>query len=259
MSHPMKSKTAGPSAGNLTGARVAVLGYGAGAREYAMALAKAGNVVSVGMRNGGMSWVRARKDGFTAAPASAVIEGAGVVVVLVPDDEQASVYWHAIEPHLAPDTLLVFGRGLALQTGHFDPLGSDVVLVTGEREGGRATCRVAVRHDATGRALERAIAYARSVFGDDALVGTTTLAAEAALELAALESRAGGMDALLDDLERTTARVRDTHAPEEARLAFYDGLRALIERGGSTRLLRVAMESATTLSDDGPRRERNKA
>ena len=79
----------------LTGARVAVLGYGPSATQHALGLRDAGNDVSVGMRSGGMSWVRARKDGFPARAACTVVEGTSVVVVLVPDDEQASVYWHA--------------------------------------------------------------------------------------------------------------------------------------------------------------------
>src|SRR5689334_9796874 len=84
----------------LTGLKVAVLGYGPNAAQHARGLRDAGNDVSVGM--GGMSGVRARKDGFPARPACAVVEGASVVVVLVPDDEQASLYWYAIEPNVAP-------------------------------------------------------------------------------------------------------------------------------------------------------------
>ncbi|HVJ92152.1 MAG TPA: hypothetical protein VM580_20270, partial [Labilithrix sp.] len=161
---------------------------------------------------------------------SVVVSGADVVVVLVPDEEQASVYWHAIEPALEPGALLVFGHGLALETQTFEPKRNDVVLVTGDLSGARPRCRVAVHHDATGRALERALAYARAAFGPEATVGTTTVSAEVDAEIAALSERAGGMAALLASIEQSEMRVRDTHAPEEAKVAFYEGLRELVAR-----------------------------
>ncbi len=141
----------------LSGARVAVLGYGPIATEHARGLRDAGNEVSVG--SGGMSGVRARKDGFPAKHAVSVVEGASVVVVLVPDEEQSSVYWAAIEPNIA----------------------------------------------------------------------TTTIAAEVDSELAALETRAGSAAAYRDEVEHAAARASDSHAPEEARVKFYEGLRELLD------------------------------
>jgi ketol-acid reductoisomerase len=208
-----------------TGARIAVLGYGPSAAQQALGLRDAGNEVSVGTRLGGMSWVRARKDGFPVGSACAVVEGASVVVVLVPDDEQAPVYWHAIEPGIEPRALLVTGRALALATRALDPRTLDVVFVAAQDR----TCRVAVHNDATGRALERAISYARAAFGLDVTIATTTIAAEVDAEIAELETRAGGAAAFRSYVENASARVRFSHAPEEARLAYYEGLNELVE------------------------------
>jgi hypothetical protein len=208
----------------LTGARVAVLGYGPNATEHALGLRDAGNEVSVG--SGGMSWVRARKDGFPAKHAASVVEGASVVVALVNDDELASLYWHAIEPNVEKGALLVFGRALALETKAFEPRGVDVMFVAAHE----GTCRIAVHVDATGRALERAISYARAAFGANVTIGTTTIAAEVDAELAALETRAGSPVAFRGEVEDAAARARDSHAPEEARLAYYEGLLELVER-----------------------------
>jgi ketol-acid reductoisomerase len=231
----------------LVSARVSVLGYGAGAREYALALRSAGSDVTVGIHSGGMAGVRARADGFQPRPFSTVVGGAEVVVVLVPDEDQTSLYWHAIEPHLAPGALLVFARGLALQAGGFEPRSNDVVLVTGEHGGPRASCRVAVQHDATGRALDRAIAYARAAFGADATVGTTTIDAEVDAELAALEAREGSLTALLASVESSAARIRESHAPEFAKLAFYEGLRELVDRRANPSGTPVERRSATSV------------
>ncbi|CAN5890583.1 hypothetical protein BH11MYX4_BH11MYX4_20740 [soil metagenome] len=236
----------------LTGARIAVLGYGPNATEHALGLRDAGNEVSVGMRSGGMSGVRARRDGFPARPASVVIEGASVVVVLVPDDEQASVYWHAIEPNVDPGALLVFGRALALEANAFDPRGVDVVFVAAHER----SCRVAVHHDATGRALERAISYARAAFGTNVPIATTTIASEVDAELAALETRAGSAAAFRAEVEKATARARDSHAPEEARVAFYEGLREIVEER-ATRSAGQGGERGSAVSlvaGHGPRR-----
>lgn len=209
----------------LVGARIAVLGYGPAAAAHAAGLRDAGNTVSIGVRLGGMSWVRARRDGFIAGAACDVVDDARVIVMLVPDDEQASVYWHAVEPSVTADALLVCGRALALAARAFDPRTADVVFVATEAD----TARVAVYHDATGRALERAIAYARAAFGADVHVTTTTIAAEADRELAGLEVKAGGAAALRTCVAEATARVRDSHAPEEARIAYYEGLHDLVE------------------------------
>jgi ketol-acid reductoisomerase len=208
-----------------TGARIAVLGYGASAARQALGLREAGNEVSVGTRLGGMSWVRARQDGFPVGSACNVVEGASVVVVMVPDDEQAPVYWHAIEPGVEPRALLVTGRALALATRALDTRTLDVVFVAAQDR----TCRVAVHNDATGRALERAISYARAAFGLDVAIATTTIAAEVDAELAELETRAGGAVAFRSYVENASARVRLSHAPEEARLAYYEGLNELVE------------------------------
>lgn len=240
-------------------AHIAVLGYGPAGREHALALRASGNEVSIGLRLGGMSWVRAREDGFRAEPPSVIVGDADVVVVLVPDDEQPSLYVHAIEPHLTPGALVVFGRGLAIETGAFDPRGFDVVLVTGEE----GSARVAVHHDATGRALERAIAYARARFGKNARVGTTTVAAEVDAELAAMAERAGSVRDLVESLESSVGRVRESHAPDEAKIAFYEGVHALVERRagepvsrdrGSATSLTSARSGAAAGESLGPRR-----
>lgn len=231
----------------MSGARVALLGYGPGTREHAMGLRDAKNEVAIGVRLGGRSWLRARADGFQPKQASVVVDQANVVVVLVPDDEQPSLYWHVVQPHLRPDALLVFGRGVALATGAFEPRGVDVVLVTADPSGEH--CRVAVHHDATGRALDRAIAYARAAFGPNVSVGTTTIGAEVDAELAALEEHAGGPEELLAHVERTMARVRDSHAPDEAKLRFYERLHEMVaQRATESRPLAIDRRSGASLS-----------
>ncbi len=220
-------------------ARVAVIGYGEGGKEVAAGLRRAGHEVVVGIGVGGMSWVRAQRDGFRPKPSPLAVDAADVVALHVPDEEQCSVYFHVVAPHVASGTLVVYGRALALATGAFEPKNLDVVVVTGDA----SACRVAVHSDVTGRALERAIAFARAAFGPYAQIGTTTIAAEAEREIAALEQ--GDPAKLALDVDAALAHARESHAPDEARLAFYEGLREMLaHRAGESAVRFVGGQGA---------------
>src|SRR4051794_1551431 len=112
----MQVSDMGPLPFQLTGARIAMLGYGSDAAEQAVGLRRAGNAVAVGTRDGGLSRARASKDGFPTGSAYSIVEHASVIVVLLPEHEQAPVYWGELERNAAPSALLVVGRALALGT-----------------------------------------------------------------------------------------------------------------------------------------------
>ncbi|HEY8041565.1 MAG TPA: hypothetical protein VIF15_17280 [Polyangiaceae bacterium] len=209
-------------------ARVAMMGYGAEARQQAVRLRALGREVNVVVRPGGMSWIRALADGFRPVLASEAVARCEVVVVHVPEAEQLAVWAHAIAPHLAPGALVVFAHGSALYSGTVEPDPRfDVVLVTqreadGERQ---EACRVAVHHDATGRALERAEAFARDVSGVSR-IAATTLASEVESELSELVARMGGVRKALAEWDRVLANPG--HEPDEATLTYYERLRATV-------------------------------
>ncbi|HEY3816332.1 MAG TPA: hypothetical protein VGL81_04125 [Polyangiaceae bacterium] len=204
--------------------RVAMMGYGPEAREHALRLRASGWRVRVVVRPGGMSWIRAMADGFRPALAREALAGADVVAVELPEVEQPAVWAYTIAPLLPTGALVVFSHGAALYSGALEPDARfDVVLVTTADRAG--ACRVAVHQDATGRALERAAAFARAVF-DGAKVGTTTLATEVKTELSELVERLGGMQALLDEWDHVLANP--SHEPDEATLRYYEHLRATV-------------------------------
>ena len=226
------------------GTKIAVLGFGPEARERAMQLRAAGHAVTIGLRPGGMSWVRAAKDGFRPAPTSLAVADADIVALLVPDADQPSVYWNAIAPHVSPNALLVFGHGLALYTGAVEPERGDAVVVS-SAEGG---CRVAVHRDATGSALERAIAFARAAFAPGAKVDATSISAEIEAELTEREHRAGGPSALIAELDAELSSAARSHEADEMRIAYYERLRAALARrdvGRSSRVIPVSTASAS--------------
>jgi len=224
----------GEQSGKQQGAatRVAMMGYGLEAREHALRLREQGWDVSVVVRPGGMSWIRAMADGFRPVLARDAVAKADVVAVELPEAEQVAVWAYTIAPLVAPGALVVFSHGAALYSGALEPDERlDVVLVTpGETPD---ACRVAVHQDATGRALERAAGFARAVFGN-AKVGTTTLASEVQSELAELVQQLGGLPALLAEWDRVLANP--SHEPDAATIHYYEHLRATVLADAGVRL-----------------------
>jgi ketol-acid reductoisomerase len=148
----------------------------------------------------------------------------------VPESEQPAVWAYGIAPRLARGSLVVFGHGSALYSGAVDPdPGFDVVLLRGrDRRGPEGGCRIAVHRDATGRALERAAAFARVAFGASK-IGTTTLDAEVRADLLDLVEKVGGLPALLAEWDRVLANP--SHEPDQATLTYYERLRAAVVLG----------------------------
>jgi ketol-acid reductoisomerase len=209
-------------------ARVAVIGYGPDAREQAVRLRAIGREVDVVVRPGGMSWIRAVADGFRPVLAREAAARATTIVVHVPEAEQPTAWAYGIAPHLPAGTLVVFARGAALYSGAIDvDPRLDVVLMTRTGEG-EGAARVAVHHDGTGHALERAAAFARDVFAASR-VGTTTLESEVQADLTELVTKMGGLPALLAEWDRVLANPG--HEPDVATLRYYERLRALVLAG----------------------------
>jgi ketol-acid reductoisomerase len=220
-------------------ARVAFIGYGPQAREQALRLRDIGWDVSVVVRPGGMSWIRAMADGLRPVLACEAVSRADVVAVHLPEAEQPATWAYSLAPHVAPGALIVFAHGAALYSGALElDERFDVVLITPGDE--RDACRVAVHQDATGHALERAARFARAVYGG-AKVGTTTLASEVHSELSELVERLGGLPALLAEWDRVLANP--SHEPDEATLKYYERLRAAVLAEASNAVVRPPTSS----------------
>jgi ketol-acid reductoisomerase len=214
--------------------RAAVIGYGPDAREQALRLRAIGWEVDVVVRAGGMTWIHAVADGFRPVPAAEAALRADVVVVHLPESEQPAVWAYGLAPYLVPGSLVVFAHGSAVYSGAVDPDPRlDVALVTPctARDAG-LVCRVAVQRDATGHALERALAFVRAVFGS-IKVETTTLDSEVSADLSERGAKMGGLPALMAEWDRVLASP--SHEPDEATLTYYERLRATVLAGGPKR------------------------
>jgi ketol-acid reductoisomerase len=150
--------------------------------------------VRVGLRAGSSSTAKAEAAGLTVrTPAEAAAE-ADVIMVLLPDTEQKRVYEADIAPNLRAGVSLAFAHGFNIHFGQIEPPEDvDVWMIAPKgpghlvrrtyEEGGGVPCLVAVHNDATGRAKDIALAYAKAIGGTRAGVLDTTFEEETETDL----------------------------------------------------------------------------
>lgn len=177
----------------LSGKRVTVLGYGSQGRAHALNLKDSGFDVVVGLRRGGPSWKRAEADGLTVQEPIEAVKGAAITVFLTPDLVQGDLY-RSLEPSLDKGAAILFAHGFNIHYKQIEPREDiDVVLIAPKgpgdlvrrqyEEGHGVPCLVAVAQDATGNALNLALAYSQGIGGARAGVIETTFAEETETDL----------------------------------------------------------------------------
>ena len=177
----------------LKGARIAVLGFGSQGRAHALNLKDSGFDVVVGVRKGGKSWTKARREGLAVAAPADAVTGADLVAVLVPDVAQKALYAE-IAANLKKGATLLFAHGFNIHFKQIRPRKDlDVVLIAPKgpgdlvrrqyQQGRGVPCLIAVSQDPSGRARARALAYAHGIGGTRGGVLETTFAEETETDL----------------------------------------------------------------------------
>src|SRR6202050_2120430 len=155
----------------LNGRTVAIIGYGSQGHAHSLNLRDSGVDVVVGLYPGSKSWAKAQTAGLKVMTAADAAETADVIMILVSDHIQGDLYNKDIAPHMTPGKTLMFAHGFNI---HFQqiapPPGVDVSMVAPKAPGHRVRelftegvgvpALVAVHQDASGKALENALAYA---------------------------------------------------------------------------------------------------
>jgi ketol-acid reductoisomerase len=160
----------------IQGKNVAVLGYGSQGHAHALSLRDSGVDVRVGLLEGSSSRAKAEAEGLRVLTPAEAVEESDVIVVLAPDPAQRTLYAEAIEPNIAPGDTLVFGHGFNIRFGYITPpAGVDVIMVAPKGPGhlvrreyvdGRGVpVLVAVEEDASGKAWDVALSYAKAIGG----------------------------------------------------------------------------------------------
>jgi ketol-acid reductoisomerase len=180
--------------GLLQGRKVAVLGYGSQGHAHALNLKESGVDVRVGLREGSGSVRKAEAAGLRVLNTADACKEADVIMVLLPDTEQARVYKEDIEPNLKDRDSLAFAHGFNIHFGQIKPpKGVDVWMIAPKgpghlvrrtfEEGGGVPALVAISADETGKAKQTALAYARGIGATRAGVLDTTFEEETETDL----------------------------------------------------------------------------
>jgi ketol-acid reductoisomerase len=217
----------------LTG-KVAIVGYGSQGHAHALNLRDSGVDVQVGLRRGSPSWGTAEAAGLAVAAIPEAVQGAQIVALLMPDQVQPKVFDAEVEPQLAEGAAVLFAHGFNVHYGRIVPAsGHDVIMVAPKGPGhvvrrlyeqGLGTpALVAVARDASGRALELALAYAAALGAGRAGMIETTFAEETETDLFGEQSvLCGGVTELVRAGFETL--VEAGYQPE---IAYYECLHEL--------------------------------
>jgi ketol-acid reductoisomerase len=224
---------------------VAIIGYGSQGHAHALNLRDSGVTVRVGLAAGSRSRAKAEAAGFVVGTPSEVAAWADLVMVLAPDTAQPAIYERELAPHLGPGRTLMFAHGFNIRFGTIvPPPGVDVSLIApkspGHRvrevfvDGGGTPALLAVHQDASGRAREVALAYARGIGATRAGVIETTFAEETETDLFGEQAvLCGGVSALIKAGFETL--VEAGYQPEIAYFECLHELKLIVDliyRGG---------------------------
>jgi ketol-acid reductoisomerase len=155
---------------DLLSGKVAVIGYGSQGHAHALNLRDSGAEVQVGLREGSASKEAAEDAGLEVRSIPDAVRGAQVVALLLPDHVQKQVWDEQVAPNLGPGAAVLFAHGLNVHFGRIaPPEGHDVIMVAPKAPGHRVRelyvsgagtpGLVAVHTNASGNALELALAY----------------------------------------------------------------------------------------------------
>ena len=178
----------------LAGQKIAIIGYGSQGHAHALNLKESGCDVIIGLYEGSKSWAKAEKQGFKVYTTAEAAKQADIIMILINDELQADVYKNEIEPYLEEGNMLMFAHGFNIHFGCIKPPKFvDVTMIApkapghtvrSEYQAGKGTpCLVAVEQDASGHALDKALAYALGIGGARAGVLETTFRTETETDL----------------------------------------------------------------------------
>lgn len=247
--------------GVLNGKKVAILGYGSQGHAHALNLKDSGVDVVVAQRPGSKNYDLAVSHGFTPVSVKEAAEIADVIVVLLPDEKQKAVYKQDIAPNLKPGKALVFSHGFNI---HFNqitpPKDVDVFMVAPKgpghlvrrqyEEGRGVPALVAVYQDATGKAFDLALAYAKGIGATRAGVLETTFKEETETDLFGEQAvLCGGMTSLVKMGFETL--VNAGYQPEVAYFECLHELKLIVDlmyEGGMS-LMRYSISDTAEYGD----------
>ncbi|HEV2018547.1 MAG TPA: ketol-acid reductoisomerase [Gemmatimonadaceae bacterium] len=193
----------------LDGRRVAIIGYGSQGHAHALNLRDSGVDVVVGLREDSRSRAAAKASGLSVASVDDAAAESQIIMLLTPDTGQARLYCDHVQQHLEAGKTLMFAHGFNIRFGQITPPAVvDVSMVApkapGHRvrevfeQGGGVPALVAVHQNASGHALDDALAYAKALGTTRAGALITTFEEETETDLFGEQAvLCGGVSALV--------------------------------------------------------------
>lgn len=193
----------------LQGKTIAVLGFGAQGSAHALNLRDAGLEVLVAQRPGGHRHAAAQAAGFTPVTISNAAQRSDLLIFALPDDAAPAIYRSEIEPHLRPGQTLGFMHGFVIHYQAIQPRPDiDVVMIAPKAQGQGVRdafvagtgvlALVAIAQNATGQALQTALAWAAGIGANRTGILQTTFKDETETDLFGEQSvLCGGLTALI--------------------------------------------------------------
>jgi ketol-acid reductoisomerase len=174
--------------------KVAMIGFGSQGHAHAENLRDNGVNVVVGLKKGGKSWKKAEAKGFDVFEVSEAVKDADVVMILLPDETQKSVYDNEIAPNLKSGSTIAFAHGFNIHYGRIRPASDINVMMVAPKapghtvrsefvRGGGVPDLIAVFQDPSGNTKELALSYASGIGGGRTAIIETTFKDETETDL----------------------------------------------------------------------------
>lgn len=155
----------------LHGKTVAIIGYGSQGHAHALNLRDSGINVVVGLYAGSKSKAKAEAAGLKVLSVGDAAKAGDFIMILLPDHVQGDTYRNEIAPHMKKGKTLMFAHGFNIHFNEIKPPADiDVSMIAPKAPGHRVRelftegvgvpALIAVAQDASGKAVENALAYA---------------------------------------------------------------------------------------------------
>jgi len=178
----------------IKGMKVVVVGYGSQGHAHACNLKDSGVDVTVALREGSASAVKAQNAGLSVKPVAEAVAAADLVMILTPDEFQSRLYKEELEPNLKKGATLAFAHGFAIHYNQIVPRADlDVIMIAPKApghtvrsefvKGGGIPDLIAVFQDASGKAKNVALSYASAIGGGRTGIIETTFKDETETDL----------------------------------------------------------------------------
>jgi ketol-acid reductoisomerase len=174
--------------------KVAIIGYGSQGHAHALNLKESGVDVVVGLRSNSTSVAKAQAHGLTVLDVPVAIASADIVMILTPDEFQASLYKEVVEPNIKQGATLAFAHGFAILFNQIVPRKDlDVIMIAPKApghtvrsefvRGGGVPDLIAIEQNASGKAKEICLSYASAIGGGRSGIIETTFRDECETDL----------------------------------------------------------------------------